>query len=155
MPALTRFIDGTGPVFAGKIFPFCFITIACGAIHGFHALISSGTTPKMIAREMARLAIGYGSMLLERLSASWRLIAACVLQPGVFFAMNSPAGIVGAGPLTAAATITSWGFPVTAAEMPALAKAVETDVCSAAPAARPRFAGHGAHFFAHRSAASD
>src|SRR3984893_16297878 len=124
LPPLTRFIDGTGPIFAGKIFPFCFITIACGAISGFHALISSGTTPKMIAREWNAWHVGYGSMLLESFVAIMAVIAACSLQPGVFFAVNSPAGIVGATPAAATATITGWGYPVTPADMDSLARDV-------------------------------
>jgi carbon starvation protein len=112
MPPMTRFIDGTGPVFAGKIFPFCFITIACGAISGFHALISSGTTPKMILREGHARLIGYGAMLLESFVGVMAMIAACAMPPGVYFAINSPATIAGATPEAAATTISSWGFPL-------------------------------------------
>jgi carbon starvation protein len=122
LPPLTQFTDGTGPIFAGKIFPFCFITIACGAISGFHALISSGTTPKLIAKEWHAWPIGYGSMLLEGFVGVMALVAAASLDPGVFFAVNSPAGVVGATPQAAVATISSWHFPVTAGTMAQLAQ---------------------------------
>ena len=150
MPAFTRFTDGNGPIFAGKIFPFCFITIACGAISGFHALISSGTTPKMIAKEWHAWPVGYGSMLLESFVAIMAMIAACVLQPGVFFAVNSPAGIVGATPEAAVATITSWGFPVTAAEMAALARDVGEQTLFYRTGGAPSLALGMAHIFAAR-----
>jgi len=124
MPPLTRFVDGSGPVFAGKIFPFCFITIACGAISGFHSMISSGTTPKMIQREGHARFIGYGAMLLESFVGVMAMVAACAMTPGVYFAINSPATIVGATPEAAAQTISGWGYPLTAATMTGLAHAV-------------------------------
>jgi carbon starvation protein len=124
MPALTQFIDGTGPIFGGKLFPFVFITIACGAISGFHALISSGTTPKLIINEADARFIGYGAMMMESFVAIMAMIAATVLEPGVYFAINSPAGIVGANAVEAVAKISSWGFTVTTAQMDELAKAM-------------------------------
>ena len=148
MPAFTRFTDGDGPIFAGKIFPFCFITIACGAISGFHALISSGTTPKMITKEWHAWPVGYGSMLLESFVAVMAMIAACVLQPGVFFAVNSPAGIVGATPEAAVATITSWGFPVAATDMSALAAQVGEQTLFYRTGGAPSLALGMAHIFA-------
>ncbi|MGB8787321.1 MAG: carbon starvation CstA family protein [Candidatus Acidiferrales bacterium] len=124
MPALTRFTDGTGPIFAGKIFPFCFITIACGAVSGFHALIASGTTPKMIMHEANARMIGYGAMLMESFVGVMAMIAACALSPGVYFAINSPAGIVGKTADAASATIRSWGFALDPGTMASLAQRV-------------------------------
>jgi carbon starvation protein len=124
MPPLTRFIDGTGPVFAGKIFPFCFITIACGAISGFHSLISSGTTPKMILRESHARFIGYGAMLLESFVGVMAMVAACAMPPGVYFAINSPPSVVGSAGNVAAVTISGWGYPLQAQTMTDLAHKV-------------------------------
>ncbi len=121
LPALTRFANGTGPIFAGKVFPFCFITIACGAISGFHSLISSGTTPKLLAREWHAWPVGYGAMLLEGFVAIMAMVAAAALIPGVYFAVNAPAGVVGVTAAQATATITGWGFPIDPAQMAALA----------------------------------
>jgi len=124
MPPLTRFIDGTGPVFAGKIFPFCFITIACGAISGFHSLISSGTTPKMILRESHSRFIGYGAMLLESFVGVMAMVAACAMPPGVYFAINSPPSVVGAAGEPAATWISGMGYPLQAQTMSDLAHKV-------------------------------
>jgi len=124
MPAITPFVDGTGPLFGGKVFPFVFITIACGAISGFHALIASGTSPKLISSEADVRLVGYGSMALESFVAIMALIAATLLDPGVFFAINSGAGIVGATPEAAVHTISGWGFPVTVEQMRDLASAM-------------------------------
>jgi carbon starvation protein len=148
LPAFTRFVDGTGPIFAGKIFPFCFITIACGAISGFHALISSGTTPKMIDKERHARPIGYGAMVLESFVGLMAMIAACVMQPGVYFAVNSPAGVVGATPQAAVATITSWGFPVTVQQMETLAQHVGEHSLFARTGGAPSLALGMAHIFA-------
>lgn len=140
LPALTSFTDGNGPIFAGKIFPFCFITIGCGALSGFHCLIASGTTPKLLARESDALRVGYGAMCIEGVVAIMALIAACSLQPGVYFAVNSPAGIAGATPEVAAETITSWGYPVSAAAMAQLAKDVGEETLFARTGGAPSLA---------------
>ncbi len=121
MPALTQFIDGTGPIFGGKLFPFVFITIACGAISGFHSLVASGTTPKLLTSEREARFIGYGAMMMESFVAIMAMVAATVLEPGVYFAINSPAGLVGKEAAEAVAKITSWGFPVTVEKMQGLA----------------------------------
>ena len=133
MPAITRFADGTGPVFAGKLFPFLFITIACGAISGFHALISSGTTPKMLENEGDARLIGYGGMLMEAFVAVMALIAACVLDPGLYFALNAPAALIGTTPESAAQAISGWGFTITPDMLAATAREIgETTVLSRA-----------------------
>ncbi|ELZ5014064.1 TPA: pyruvate/proton symporter CstA, partial [Escherichia coli] len=118
MPALTKFVDGTGPVWTGNLFPFLFITIACGAVSGFHALISSGTTPKMLANEGQACFIGYGGMLMESFVAIMALVSACIIDPGVYFAMNSPMAVLApAGTAdvvaSAAQVVSSWGFSIT------------------------------------------
>ncbi|HVZ78282.1 MAG TPA: carbon starvation CstA family protein [Gemmatimonadaceae bacterium] len=149
MPALTRFTDGTGPVFAGKVFPFAFITIACGAISGFHALIASGTTPKLLERETDAPLIGYGGMLMESFVAIMALIAACALTPGVFFAINAPASALGGTVESAAHAVATWGFTVSPAELQQLARQVgETSLLSRTGGA-PSLAVGMAHIFAN------
>jgi carbon starvation protein CstA len=113
MPAVTRFVDGSGPVWSGNLFPFLFITIACGAVSGFHALISSGTTPKMIENESHARFIGYGAMLMESFVAIMALVAASTIDPGIYFAMNAPAALLGTTAESAAAAVSNWGFVVT------------------------------------------
>lgn len=129
MPSLTKFVDGTGPVWAGDLFPFLFITIACGAVSGFHALISSGTTPKMLANENQACFIGYGGMLMESFVAIMALVAACVIDPGVYFAMNSPIAMLApAGTedvvASAAQVVSSWGFQITPDQLTNIANEV-------------------------------
>ncbi|MGE8392225.1 MAG: carbon starvation CstA family protein [Pseudomonas sp.] len=122
MPALTQFTDGTGPVWKGTLFPFLFITIACGAVSGFHALISSGTTPKLLDNEVNARYIGYGGMLMESFVAIMAMVAASVIEPGVYFAMNSPAAVVGSDVVSVAQTVSSWGFAITPDALEAVAK---------------------------------
>jgi carbon starvation protein len=148
MPAVTRFVDGTGPVWSGALFPFLFITIACGSVSGFHSLIASGTTPKLIATEADARFIGYGGMLMESFVAIMALVAACVIEPGIYFTMNSPGGLIGTTAEHAAAAVTNMGFPVTAAQIVQTAQDVgETTIISRAGGA-PTLAVGMAHIFA-------
>ncbi|HXZ89359.1 MAG TPA: carbon starvation CstA family protein [Candidatus Binataceae bacterium] len=147
MPALTRFTDGSGPVFAGKVFPFAFITVACGAISGFHALIASGTTPRMLERQGDARLVGYGCMMIESFVAIMAMIAAVMLKPGVYFAINAPAGVAGSG-AAACARITAWGFPVTSAEMQNLVAAVGETTLFSRTGGAPSLAVGMAHIFA-------
>ncbi|HKM99986.1 MAG TPA: carbon starvation CstA family protein, partial [Candidatus Binataceae bacterium] len=148
MPPLTRFTDGTGPVFGGKVFPFAFITVACGAISGFHALIASGTTPRMLQRETDARLIGYGGMMMESFVAIMAMIAAVMLHPGVYFAINSPAGVVGHAE-AACEKITGWGFPVSDTEMKDLADSVGEETLYARTGGAPSLAVGMARIFAH------
>ena len=149
MPALSRFADGTGPVFAGKIFPFCFITIACGAVSGFHALISSGTTPKMITRETNARLVGYGAMLMESFVGVMAMVAACALSPGVYFAMNSPPAIVGGTATAAAQTISGWGYALAPQTMTDLARMVGEQTLLNRTGGAPSLAVGMAQIFSH------
>jgi len=143
MPAVTQFIDGTGPVFAGPVFPFCFITIACAAVSGFHSLIASGTTPKLLAREKDIRVIAYGAMVTEMLVGIMALIAACAMTPGEYFAINmkgEPAAVV--------AKVTALGFPVTEKEMADLATSVGEKTMIGRTGGAPTFAVGMAQMFA-------
>ncbi len=142
MPALTKFIDGSGPVFAGPVFPFCFITIACAAVSGFHALISSGTTPKLLTRESDIRVIGYGAMATEMVVGIMALIAACAMEPGQYFAINLKGEA-----LAVTAKITALGFPVTPAEMSALAADMGEKTMIGRAGGAPTFAAGMAHMF--------
>jgi carbon starvation protein len=147
MPAVTRFVDGSGPVWSGSLFPFLFITIACGAVSGFHALISSGTTPKLIDNEANVPLIGYGGMLMESFVAIMALVAASVIEPGVYFTMNSPGAVIGGTAESAAAAVTGMGFPISAAEITQAAADVgEHSIISRAGGA-PTLAVGMAHIF--------
>ena len=147
MPALTQFTNGTGPVFAGKIFPFAFITIACGSISGFHALIASGTTPKLLASEGDARIVGYGGMLTESLVAVMALIAACVLTPGVYFAINAPASAIGTTAASAAAAVQHWGFALDPSQMQLLAQQVGEKTLLSRTGGAPSLAVGMAHLF--------
>ncbi|MGI8821613.1 MAG: carbon starvation CstA family protein [Chthoniobacterales bacterium] len=147
MPSITRFVDGTGPVFAGPVFPFVCITIACGAVSGFHALIASGTTPKMLAREARIRDIGYGAMVVEMMVALMALIAACVLEPGQYFAMNTKGA-----PAEVVAKISAAGFPVSEAGMQQLAATLGEGTMFGRAGGAPTFAVGMAHMFARVSA---
>ncbi|MFN3073226.1 carbon starvation CstA family protein [Acinetobacter sp. TY2] len=145
MPATTHFIDGTGPVFAGSMFPFLFITIACGAISGFHALVSSGTTPKLIDNEVNIRVIGYGGMLMESFVAIMAMICATVLEPGIYFAINSPAAVLGTTVESAAEAVRTLGFVVTPEALSLLAKEVGENTILSRTGGAPTFAIGMAH----------
>ncbi len=147
LPAVTPFIDGTGPVFAGKLFPFAFITIACGAISGFHALVASGTTPKMLTRESDARLIGYGGMLMESFVAVMALCAAALLDPGIYFAINAPLTTLGGNVQSAAEVIRGWGFTVTPGQIDALAASVGEKSLLGRTGGAPSLAVGMAHIF--------
>ncbi len=147
LPPLTRFIDGTGPIFAGSLFPFCFITIACGAVSGFHALIASGTTPKLLSRESDARMIGYGAMLMESFVAIMALLSAAVMDPGTYFAINAPAAALGTSVETAAAAIAGWGFTLDPAQFEALTRQVGETTLLSRTGGAPSFAVGMAEIF--------
>lgn len=140
MASITKFVDGTGPVFAGDLFPFLFVTIACGAISGFHSLVSSGTTPKMVENERDIRMIGYGAMLMESFVAMMAMVMACILEPGVYFAMNAPAAVVGSTVEQVAQTISSWGFVITPEALSQMAQNVGENSILARTGGAPTFA---------------
>jgi carbon starvation protein len=149
MPALTQFVDGSGPVWAGTLFPFLFITIACGAVSGFHSLIASGTTPKLIASEAHAPFIGYGAMLMEAFVAVMALVGASILDPGISFAMNSPAAVLGPDAASAAAAVTNMGFPITADALTQAAKDVGEATIISRTGGAPTLAVAMAEIFSH------
>src|SRR5690606_32229409 len=148
LPALTRFVDGSGPIFAGALFPFCFITIACGAISGFHALIASGTTPKLLDRESDARMIGYGAMLMESFVAIMALLSAAVMSPGVYFAINAPPAALGPTVESAAAAIAGWGFTLDPAAFHELTRQVGESTLLSRTGGAPSFAVGMAEIFA-------
>jgi len=149
MPAVSRFIDGSGPVWSGSLFPFLFITIACGAVSGFHALISSGTTPKLIDNEMDAPFIGYGAMLMESFVAIIALIGASIIDPGVYFTMNSPAAVIGTTAESAAAAVTNLGFPIDSATITRTAQDVGEHTIISRTGGAPTLAVAMAEIFSH------
>jgi carbon starvation protein len=148
LPALTRFIDGSGPIFAGSLFPFAFITIACGAVSGFHALIASGTTPKLLDRESDARIVGYGAMLMESFVAIMALLSAAVMDPGFYFAINAPTAALGGSIETAAAAIQGWGFAFDPAAFEALTAQVGESTLLSRTGGAPSFAVGMAEIFA-------
>ena len=147
MPAFTQFVDGSGPVWSGSLFPFLFITIACGAVSGFHALIASGTTPKLIANEGDALFIGYGAMLMESFVAIMALVGASIIDPGIYFAMNSPAAVVGTDPASAAAAVSAMGFPISPDLIASTARDVGEETIISRAGGAPTLAVGMAHIF--------
>ncbi len=149
MPAISPFIDGSGPVWSGSLFPFLFITIACGAVSGFHALIASGTTPKLIDNEIDARFIGYGAMLMESFVAVIALVGASILDPGVYFTMNSPAAVIGTTPESAAAAVTQMGFPISAETISQTARDVGEHTIISRTGGAPTLAVAMAEIFSH------
>ena len=149
MPAISRFVDGSGPVWSGSLFPFLFITIACGAVSGFHALIASGTTPKLIDNEMDAPFIGYGAMLMESFVAIIALIGASIIDPGIYFTMNSPAAVIGTTAQSAAAAVTNLGFPIDSATIMRTAQDVGEHTIISRTGGAPTLAVAMAEIFSH------